>query len=343
MKLHYHKEPHGNFGDDLNAWLWEELTPGIWNDSGDTMVSGIGTILNERMPAARRWIVMSSGTGYDPAPDAFRIANWNVLCVRGPLTAKVLGLAPEKAATDGAILLSLLPQYQPTEESERHGVVFMPHHSKTLKLGRWKEACEQVGIEFLDPRLDSKYLLQRIRHARLVLAHALHAAIVADSVRVPWLPLLISSETNSFKWLDWTLSMELPYKPVSLRAGALLEDIYSWTISVLRLRHTFSDLSANGAIRHHYGFFGNNKKGFSTELKKLIVNVSFGVFRHITQLPLIGNIYRRLDRKRFNRAVVSLRAALQEQSFLSRAEVFAKKKNEMKGHLETLRDHSSAC
>ena len=35
MKLHYFRSPHGNFGDDLNAWLWPELMPDVWDDGRD--------------------------------------------------------------------------------------------------------------------------------------------------------------------------------------------------------------------------------------------------------------------------------------------------------------------
>ena len=55
----------------------------------------------------------------------------------------------------------------------------------------------------------------------------MHAAIVADTLRVPWVPLMTSSDINSFKWLDWTQSMRVPYQPVrigaQLRAGELAE------------------------------------------------------------------------------------------------------------------------
>lgn len=36
----------------------------------------------------------------------------------------------------------------------------------------------------------------------MVLADAMHAAIIADAMRVPWLPLITSPQINTFKWLD---------------------------------------------------------------------------------------------------------------------------------------------
>ena len=34
MKLYYYKAPLGNFGDDLNPWLWPRLLPDIFDDDG---------------------------------------------------------------------------------------------------------------------------------------------------------------------------------------------------------------------------------------------------------------------------------------------------------------------
>ena len=45
MKLFYYRAKEGNFGDDLNGWLWEELAPGRWSDEADTLFCGIGTII----------------------------------------------------------------------------------------------------------------------------------------------------------------------------------------------------------------------------------------------------------------------------------------------------------
>lgn len=54
------------------------------------------------MPHARKWYVLSSGVGYGFPPSHFGKDNWNILCVRGPLSANILNLPPEKFITDGA-------------------------------------------------------------------------------------------------------------------------------------------------------------------------------------------------------------------------------------------------
>ena len=39
MKLHYFHSPHGNFGDDLNGWLWPKLLPGLWDEGEDDITA----------------------------------------------------------------------------------------------------------------------------------------------------------------------------------------------------------------------------------------------------------------------------------------------------------------
>lgn len=45
--------------------------------------------------------------------------------MRGPLSAKVLGLGSDKYITDGAALLNTLAEFKPLPENERSGVIFI--------------------------------------------------------------------------------------------------------------------------------------------------------------------------------------------------------------------------
>jgi hypothetical protein len=51
MKLHYCKTPSGNFGDDLNTWLWPTLLgENFFDTNEDALFLGVGTILNQKIP-----------------------------------------------------------------------------------------------------------------------------------------------------------------------------------------------------------------------------------------------------------------------------------------------------
>ncbi len=225
MKLHYFRSKHGNFGDDLNSWIWPELLPGLWDDGTDGITFiGIGTILNRLVPENRLKVVLGSGVGYAPLPPDLHDGSWNILAVRGPLSARAAGLPQDTAITDGAILLSVLPGLAKPPEQRTGGVAFVPHVS-SAEAGGWEEICDRLGFTYIDPRWDFRKVFALIGNASLVLSDAMHGAIVADTFRVPFVPLVSSREISSFKWMDWTLSMELPYRPIRLPASSTVEAV----------------------------------------------------------------------------------------------------------------------
>ena len=225
MKLHYFRSKHGNFGDDLNSWIWPELLPGLWDDGADGITFvGIGTILNRLVPDNRLKVVLGSGVGYAPLPPDLHDGSWNILAVRGPLSARAAGLPEDTAITDGAILLSVLPGLAKPPEQRTGGVAFVPHVS-SAEAGGWEDICARLGFTYIDPRWDFRKVFALIGNASLVLADAMHGAIVADTFRVPFVPLVSSREISSFKWMDWTLSMDLPYRPIRLPASSTVEAV----------------------------------------------------------------------------------------------------------------------
>jgi succinoglycan biosynthesis protein ExoV len=58
-------------------------------------------------------------------------------------------------------------------------------------------------------------VLSEISHTKLLLAEALHGAIAADALRVPWIPVhdARNEDTLLFKWQDWCLSVALDHQP----------------------------------------------------------------------------------------------------------------------------------
>ena len=174
----------------------------------------IGTLLNEKVPKAVTKIVFGTGAGYGDPP--VLDDSWKIYFLRGPLTASVLGVDKSMAVTDGAIMCAkYLPL--PTNNSKRTKVGFMPHCSSAQYEG-WERICQDMGLLYIDPRKKVDEVFQQLALLDRLLTEAMHGAILADTFRIPWVPIKTNKSILDFKWKDWCLSMNVPYKPIHLPA-----------------------------------------------------------------------------------------------------------------------------
>lgn len=219
MKLFYFQRRDGmsNFGDDLNAWLWPQLLPGLFDDDETTVFIGIGTLLNhllpQRVPNAKKLLIFGTGAGYGQPLTAIK-DRCQIYCLRGKLSARQLNQPEKLAITDGAVLVRRL--FQPSgKKTSRFS--FMPHiHHAKFAGPIWQDVCARVGFGYIDPSWPVEKVLDSISQTEVILAEAMHGAIVADALRVPWIPVVTSPRISSFKWQDWCSSLELAYHPYYL-------------------------------------------------------------------------------------------------------------------------------
>ncbi|MDY6781913.1 MAG: polysaccharide pyruvyl transferase family protein [Cyanobacteriota bacterium] len=251
MKLFYYKRPDGveNFGDRLNTWLWPQLLPNYFDDDETTRFIGFGTLLNNalprRIPKAKKAIVFSTGVGYEK-PLTVIPGSWKIHCVRGPLSAQMLGLPQELAVADGAILARRL--FQPTAKKST-SFSFMPHIERAIQAGEtWQKICEEIGFSYIDPRWSVERVLSAIDQTEVLLAEAMHGAIVADTLRVPWIPIVTSPKILEFKWRDWCYSVKLKYRPNYLASRLDSYPRYARGVrsSLRSFRHWGNSLQQNG-------------------------------------------------------------------------------------------------
>ena len=241
MKLEYYKARPGNFGDDLNAWLWPRLLPGLANTADCRHLIGFGSILDARYSVlAETKIVFGSGARSRSTVPRLG-ASWDVRFVRGPLTAAALGLNPMVGVTDGAAALACLKLER---GKSIRGVGFMPHY-RTLAIVDWKRICEQSAIQFIDPTSPVADVIDAIGRVDRLVTEALHGAIVADLFRVPWTRVCChsteyeGSEVSEFKWADWGGSLEIevaaePFVAISLPSRSLAKRAVLHPIQALR-------------------------------------------------------------------------------------------------------------
>jgi succinoglycan biosynthesis protein ExoV len=218
MTLYSFKAPQGNFGDDLNAWLWPRVFGADIGRSPQTTFVGIGSILDRRLEQLHGpKIVFGSGVRSTHSLPGIG-DSVQIKFVRGPISAAALGNGTT-AITDPAILVGVV---EPGARRQRgFGIGFMPHYH-SLKAVDWRRLCARLGLVFIDPRECVDDTIAALRGCARVITEAMHGAIVADALRIPWHRVSVLAwrregfEVSSLKWLDWGLSAGIDVTPTHL-------------------------------------------------------------------------------------------------------------------------------
>jgi succinoglycan biosynthesis protein ExoV len=239
LKLFYYKGK--NFGDAINPMLLGKLFPGFFDEDDQEIFVGIGSILGHvKLPeGCTKAVVFSSGFadgqestyGKVPVMDE----RYDVVCVRGKMTAEKIGIAPELGISDGALLL---PVHFPTERVHNKRISFMPHHGTLEMYPGWKQVAADCGIFLIDPSDEPLSVIGEICASEIVIAEAMHGAIVSDAYRVPWIPVKTTKLINAFKWNDYLGTVQLEYKPhdlPTLYSRALIQKVVAEKLSRFRL------------------------------------------------------------------------------------------------------------
>lgn len=213
MKLFYHKISWGNFGDDLNEWLWPRLIPDFEKSAAADWLVGIGTILDERLNRLEGTKLII-GSGYRPGKwNPVVKKDWKILFVRGPLTAERYGLEEGFALSDPALWVAEhWKREQKREQTGGEQVGFMPHYFTGREID-CEEACLRGGVKFINPGWDVERTLREIGSLDRVIVEAMHGAIVADALGIPWMRVKAlswrreSEQVADFKWTDWARSV----------------------------------------------------------------------------------------------------------------------------------------
>jgi hypothetical protein len=221
---HYRSGKVTNFGDELNVWMWPQLLPHAFDDPAGALFLGIGSTLFDFFPAQQTKIVFGAGyAGYTPKPHIDE--TWKIYFIRGRFTAEALNIDPSLVIGDAAILLRSCALPAP---SERHSVSFMPHW-ESMQWGNWEPVCRRAGVHFIDPRRSVSEILSELRASELVITEAMHGAIVADALRVPWIAIEPIRPIHRMKWHDWASAIDLKLDPRRLGAS----NVFEWTVGTI--------------------------------------------------------------------------------------------------------------
>lgn len=208
MKLYYFKDDKGNFGDDLNPWLWNKLLPNFFDDDETEIFVGIGTLINHRLPAHPIKHIFGSGFGYGTKPKIDDRFIFHAL--RGYKTAEALGIDKSKVITDSAILIRNidLSNYR-TKKEYKYGLMLTGYSLANYE--EWDLICNKLSFNFISCHWEVDKVLQEILKCDILISEAMHGAIIADALRIPWLPVDFYNYVLDFKWEDWLSTINIPY------------------------------------------------------------------------------------------------------------------------------------
>ncbi|WP_421708512.1 polysaccharide pyruvyl transferase family protein [Algihabitans sp.] len=340
MDIYHWNDRVSNFGDEINTWLWHELADQRWPQLAGALFVGIGTVLDHQIPSSTKVYVLGAGAGYGPPKDITALG-WRVYGVRGPITARLCGLSRDTVIGDPAMLLpDVFPVSRPDQTAKRK-VIYLPHvHS--VANAPWQEVCDAAGVVLVDPRHPSKTVVEEIASADLVLAEAMHAAIIADAYRVPWLPVWTSNRINALKWSDWSLSLNITLAPHRLDPPSLLMATdnlvskvagFDMTTPFFDFRtRTFLDIERMAEAQRATAKSAGSKKAFRINYLRL---------RTIALEALFEKFGKRKNRSLTMQASERMAALAKQEGVLSRQEDFNAQKEKQRARLsEFLNDLS---
>ncbi|MFA0653613.1 polysaccharide pyruvyl transferase family protein [Vibrio sp. 10N.222.49.C12] len=241
FKLEYCLSDTYNVGDDLNPWLWPQLFGDLIVEDSSRYFLGIGTILTEKrlnktLSGADEVIIFSSGAWEWNVPKLSD--KCTVYGVRGPRTAKKLGLNPELVVGDGAYLLREVDF--PKAEIQKGKIGFIPHH-RSEDFIDWDKVCQKIGLTYITAKQPVETFLLALQECESVVTEAMHGAIIADALRIPWKGVRFSPAFDDEKWYDFAESMDvelilhdLPFMSVNkMPIGKLLENTFKRNVAKL--------------------------------------------------------------------------------------------------------------
>jgi succinoglycan biosynthesis protein ExoV len=219
MKYLYYKDPKGNFGDDLNAWLWPKVFENQ-NLIENSYFIGIGTMLFNNNPLFnnlkdKEKIVF--GAGIRPKYDFFQVdETWKIIFLRGPLSAMNLN-NKYPFITDAAYSLRSIPEFEQIKNTKKKYKISVMPYFKSCQFVDWENICKELGYHYISPRSEkgTEFTLSEIAASECLISEAMHGAIIADVFRVPWSRFVFSTPSqegelvSEFKWNDWLNSINI--------------------------------------------------------------------------------------------------------------------------------------
>ena len=199
-----------NFGDAINSRYWKCAFGFIENLERRPSILGIGTILNDvHLAQISEYGIVIAGSGAGYGSISQMPTSVSIGFVRGPLTCDKLNLPREYGVGDPIYISKEVLGLDTSNKSQQaFKVSFIPHF-ESLYYYQWRAICKLCEISLISPLDSFENVFSGIVDSSLVITESLHGAIIADSMRIPYIPVKTRPEINDFKWQDFFLSLNI--------------------------------------------------------------------------------------------------------------------------------------
>lgn len=203
-----------NFGDYLGKLLIPGDIRNDFDNREDLLLLPIGSVINNAVMEHAEWLGKKAvflNCGWDGSflkPELVRKSTF--IGCRGPLTQR------ELARYDVRVSITGDPGYGVSDFQSQNfpktGVLLVPHGTDEISFESTPpDGVSEILSPFVKDELELFELVRKISNAEFVLAGAMHAAITAHALNVPF--GLYKSPTEGFvdhplKWRDWLASVK---------------------------------------------------------------------------------------------------------------------------------------
>jgi len=172
MKVTYYKSKKGNFGDDLNDWLWKKIFKTIPLNEGDNFI-GIGSLLHNdshviKNLSKERKIVFGSGVKPSRYYSNFKVDDmWDIKFLRGPLSAITLDNRFEYI-TDAAYAMRQIDEFDNLISTPKKYEISLMPYFHSVNYFDWKRICDNLGYHYISPLSENgvEYTIKEIASSK---------------------------------------------------------------------------------------------------------------------------------------------------------------------------------
>ena len=214
MHLHYMKNSGHilthNFGDAIGKLLLGKIVPEktyYWSGPKSAVIFSTGSILETILLTRSSKISNIWGSGFrEYGFDTSTITrNFNIIALRGELSATQLSIPPSKVVLgDPALLVS--KYFDVKLDNENKFNTFIPHFShyqQQIDRG-FKPNAYIDDLRVVNVGQNVLEVVNAISNSRVLFSSAMHPLIVADSLGIPAVRIVSNlSELNCFKYKDY--------------------------------------------------------------------------------------------------------------------------------------------